>query len=352
MQPLSATEAISPAWSHTRNLLLAPRRFGLLFKVTLIACLTLAGQSVSYGPPRAPHAANAPHEFVLVMLGFQMFMSFVFLAVALVFFYLGSRLQFVLFDVVLRGDTFIAPIWQRFGRVTWKWIGLKLFLIIPLLLVMVPFTIRIAHFSEQAFPPGTAPTWPALVHFFAGFLRIMLEIMALGMLFAVFYGLVQDFGLPSIAMENTPLRETVERIFHLIRAEPGQVALYVLLRMLLMFVGGVAAEIGATVVAAVALVPFGVVGYALYKFLLHGALTGRLLFGFGAGLLIVAYLALLFCLIVIAIGYLYTFLQSYALFFLGGRYPMVGQYMERFLPQPVYAQPQPWAPGLYTPPSV
>ncbi len=37
MQPLSATDAIAPAWQHTRRLLLGPRNPRLFFKIAAVA---------------------------------------------------------------------------------------------------------------------------------------------------------------------------------------------------------------------------------------------------------------------------------------------------------------------------
>jgi hypothetical protein len=43
MQPLSAIDAISPAWDHTRKLLLNPMRWQTLLKVGLVAAFAGTG---------------------------------------------------------------------------------------------------------------------------------------------------------------------------------------------------------------------------------------------------------------------------------------------------------------------
>jgi hypothetical protein len=50
-------------------------------------------------------------------------------------------------------------------------------------------------------------------------------------------------------------------------------------------------------------------------------------------------------------GYLFAFLQAYAIFFLGGRYPLMGQLLVE-PPAPIIpaVQPQPWTPAFNTPP--
>src|SRR6202012_5893504 len=61
------------------------------------------------------------------------------------------------------------------------------------------------------------------------------------------------------------------------------------------------------------------------------------------------FLVLLILACIMGSGYLYTFLQAYALYFLGGRYSLVGGYLEPLLPQPVYAYPG--VPQGYYPPA-
>jgi hypothetical protein len=48
---------------------------------------------------------------------------------------------------------------------------------------------------------------------------------------------------------------------------------------------------------------------------------------------------LVFYLMLLAIGVVMTFLESYTLYFLGGRYPLVGDLLDRSTPQPIYASP-------------
>lgn len=55
MPPLSATDAITPAWQHTRQLLLAPRNARLLFKLAAVAFFAqMSGCNFSFNAPSSP----------------------------------------------------------------------------------------------------------------------------------------------------------------------------------------------------------------------------------------------------------------------------------------------------------
>jgi hypothetical protein len=99
--------------------------------------------------------------------------------------------------------------------------------------------------------------------------------------------------------------------------------------------------------------PLGGLGFGLWATLHTAGTAARA--GMIGGWVILA-LALLTVLAIGAIslfGYLFTFLQAYAIFFLGGRYPLLGQLLVE-PPAPVLptARPQAWAPAFHTPPSV
>jgi len=152
-----------------------------------------------------------------------------------------------------------------------------------------------------------------------------------------------------MALESTSMGETVRRVWNMLRAEPLQVLLYLVMRFVLGFVGNLCASLILGIGILIACIPFGIVGVLDY-YLLHSTGTG----GVVAMWLIFVLLGLVFvALIVIAyiilIGYVLTFVQAYALYFLGGRYPMLGQYLAPFWPQTHLPLPPP--PAYQPPPS-
>jgi len=357
MRQLSAIDAIGPAWNHTQRLLLAPRRWTLLFKIGLVAVFAgVGGFGGSFGRggnnfSNMGHTHNPSYSWppqmmsaLVAVAALAIFLVIAFFILGLILFYIGSRLQFVLFEVVLRNDTTIAPIWNRYGAATWRWIGLRLAVILATLVciapVLIPAIIRFIH----ALPHHGEPP-QHLAAFFLSFLGLFATIFFVALLFGIVHVLLHDFGLPSMALESTTLDETVRRVVRLVRAEPGQSLLYLVMRLLLNIAGSLCASFAIGLSALLALIPFG--GVALVDWLvLHNAgMGGKVIMIAGLALLGVLYLALLFIAIISVMGYVGTFLQAYALYFLGGRYPLVGAYLEPFLPPPVTYYP-PAAYGL------
>src|ERR1700679_208435 len=101
MQTLSAVDAISPAWDHTRKLLLSPIRWQTLLKIGIVAFFAEgAGNSFRSGSNRMGSGNHWPMHFpaIIAVASLIVLIGFVALLLALAFFYLSSRLQFVLFD--------------------------------------------------------------------------------------------------------------------------------------------------------------------------------------------------------------------------------------------------------------
>jgi hypothetical protein len=333
MRQLSAIDAIGPAWTHTSSLLIAPRNWRLVLKIAAIAFFAqMGGCNPSVHSP-GPHMHDIPSGVVAAIAAFAFLIGIVSLVVAFAFFYLSSRLQFTLFEVVLRRDTTVAPIWDRYGRATWYWMLLKFLYGLVALACLVPFLIplivAIIHAVHAGGGGNNIPV--ALIGTivaFIGTIVLVLIVIGIGSI------LLRDFGLPSMALEGTPLGVTVKRVFSLLRAEPGQVLLYLLMRVVLAFAGALAGEILLGLGLIIALIPFGAAGLGLWFGFHHAGIGGHIVMIGGWVVLGLALLLLLALAAIMVLGSLYTFLQAYALYFLGGRYPLLGNYLEPAPPAP------------------
>src|SRR5579864_2158401 len=143
MQPLSATDAIAPAWQHTHRLLLGPRKPRLFFKVAAVAFFAeLANFSFSFSSPgHSSHGGVHAPAFTAALVAIILTCVVVGLIVGAVLFYLSSRLQFTIFHIVLRSETQVAPIWRRYAAATWRWMGLKLLFFLAALACVTPIFI-------------------------------------------------------------------------------------------------------------------------------------------------------------------------------------------------------------------
>jgi hypothetical protein len=329
---LSAVDAISPAWEHTRRLLFARRDWRLLLKIGAVAVFAEAGGCNSTGfngPMRQAH--GLPPAFVAAILAFSILIGIAALLIGLAFFYLSSRLQFTLFDIVLRSDTTVAPIWSRYGGITWRWMGLKILFFLAALICILPLLIPvILRFIHTVGTTGGQIADPA--GFFVTLFGFIASIFLIVILISACYILLRDFGLPSMAMENTSLGLTVGRIFRLIRAEPGQVALYLLMHFLMRIAGTFVGYFVIGFATLIALIPFGGAALALWAGLHNAGTNGHIAMIAGWVVLGIVLFALIVIAAIMLFGYLFTFFQAYALYFLGGRYPMLGAYLDSAMP--------------------
>ena len=353
MQPLSATDAIAPAWQHTRRLLLGPRNPQLFFKIAAVAFFAeIANFSFSFSSPGHPNtgSGHAP-ALTAAILAIIFACVVVGLLVGAVLFYLSSRLQFTLFHIVLRSETVVAPIWRRYAAATWRWMGLKLLFFLAALACVTPIFIPAVFYFIHAISLRSHGDNSHIV----GFILTVIGFVAVVILFAITVAIVtillRDFAVPSMALEGTPLRETVRRVIALTRAETGQVALYVLLRVCLGIAGTFVSYLFLGLLALIVGAPLGGIGVGLWHWLHLAGATARAGMIGGWVVLALALLTVLAVGVISVFGYLFTFLQAYAIFFLGGRYPLMGQLIVE-PPAPVLPSrtPQAWTPAFYTPP--
>lgn len=345
MQLLSAIDAISPAWDHTRKLLLNPVRWRTLLKVGLVAAFAGTGSfnfnssnfnrpgGVSHAPLHLPAIAALASLFFVI--------GIVVLVVWFAFFYLSSRLQFVLFDLVLRRQTTIGPIWNRFGPATWRWMGLRFLFSLAAMILFLPILIPAVLGLIHSFPKGGAP--PDIGTFFGVFAAFFGAILLIAIVIGIGHLLLHDFGLPSMALEGTPLAETVTRVFRLMRAEPLQIFLFVVMRVVLQIAVAIGSFIAFFVGAVFLLVPFGALGGILYAGLHNAGSGARVGMWLMIALLTLAYAAVILVAAFMLASIIGTFFQAYALYFLGGRYPLLGEILQP-TPEPppmFYYQPVP-----------
>jgi len=342
MRPLSASEAIGPALQRTRDFLANPFRWRTFFKLAAVAFFAEMGgfnaSSFSRGTGSGTH--GLPPAALAFLIAFAVIIGLVSLVIGLILLYIGSRLQLVLVELVATRQSWVAPVWRRVSSTTWRWIGLKLLFFVCILLVTLPLTIPVVlYFVHHAHDISAGGFFSGLriaqmICFVAGGILVLLVISAV-------YLLVRDLALPFIALEDSTISNALGRLRAVVEAEPGQVALYVLLRVLLGVVFGLVADLAVVLILLLSLIPPGIVGLILWLALHKAGPAGMVaLIGLGVlgGLIFLCWVIFVgVCLI----GSVLTFGQAYALYFLGGRYPLLGDLLDRSTPPPAYA----YAPG-------
>lgn len=331
MRPLSPTEAIFPAIERTRELLTRPFIWTRCFKLTILAFFAEIGGSFSMGfpgrigrlPIHNPAVAAALAAFVAVF-------ALVAFAIGLILLYVGSRLQLVLVEIVATRQTFVGPLWQKYGPHTWRWIGLKLLYLAAVGLIAAPLLVLFAVLTGRHHPGAMAPLRSS--HFSPQAAAFLAAAMVGGLLLVAVYLLLRDLGLPILALEHGGVFATLSRLFSIVAASPGEIAVYFLLRLVLAFAFFIGAEFAALVILLVSALPFAVFGAAMWFALHNGgpaavaALSAAAVLG---AVILLIWGAILF---IALLGAVSIFGQAYALFFLGGRYPPLGQVLDPSLP--------------------
>jgi hypothetical protein len=355
MRPLSATEAIGPAIERTRDLLTRPFRWRTFLKIAAVAFFAeLGGSGLNFNTPGRGLHGIAPGVLATIV-AFAVIFGVIVFVVGLILLYLGSRLQLVLVDLVATRQTWVAPSWRKFSSTVWRWIGLKLLF----WLCLVGFFMALASPVVIFFVLHHRGT-SGIGAFAGGFTGLHLSIILLIVAAAIIvilaataaYLLLRDFVLPSFALEDVSISEGLRRMRSLLAAEPGQVALFLLLKFILLIVFGIAGEILIFFTLLISAIPFGLIGGGLWYALHNTGSAGTVVLVACAVVGGIIFFCWAVCLVIAVLGSVYVFSQSYALYFLGGRYPLLGDLLDRSTPPPAfaYATPYPYPPPYYPPP--
>lgn len=339
MRPLSATECISPAIDRTKHILFSPFRKGRTWKLCATSYVCLLGSM--YVPAPLLYLAAVPAlqksgTAVLTIIGVLVVIG---LALFTWIFYLCSRLQFAYFDMIANRGEFVAPAWRKYRNQALPWTLFKLVLgIVFTAIISVPLVAwmrQIIPMLMQMHPvrPGGQmdPQFARLLGEIYGGYGLMLLLIGSGMLL---FGVLGDFIVPSLALEDTGIGEAFRRMGVLIQQEPGEFALYVLLKTVLGIAGYFAAIILWEIAFLLATLIIGIV-VALIGFGLHAAGVPTIALAVPGILLAIAwYVFAVFYSMLFGIGPVLTWMDAYAIYFLGGRYPLLGDLLDRSTPPP------------------
>ena len=346
MTPLSALDALGPAFRRTREVMAEPFRLGFFLKIALTAALTqpsFYSATITYpidGLQFAffPHAGHG-HRFTgagyaasfaampkLAAIGVAAILVGIVIAVALwvLFSYLYCRLRFTVFDLVVYKRGRVGQAWSAYGRQSWRFFGLLILVSLAFLVVagvvVGPAFLNLIRAIKPMASSGASPDPFAML---GAILPLLLAAVTVGLLWAVVDSLMQDFLLPPMAIEDAPLESALGRFLHLARNDFGALALYVLLR----FVVGIGLTWVLMLVFFAVLVIGGLavygIGTVIYHALWHG-MVGQVVCVALAILVGLVVLMIYLAAIVSIYGFSAVFKQSYAAYFFGGRYAALG----------------------------
>lgn len=340
--PISAIDAISPAFQHTKQQLFQPFRAAQWARLALVGLLagelttgSCNGFNGHVQNPRQPQQflvspfPNIDPGLLVLLVAFLLVFGFVFWLLML---YVNSVMRFILFDSVIERNCRIRQGWNRRQAP-----GLQYFVwqILFGLAMGVGFVILIGVPAALAFAAGwlTKPKehLPPLILF--GMLLFLL-ILAFVLLAAVVHVFTKDFVIPQMAIENLSAFQAWARLLPMLDSEKAPYFGYVLMKIVLALGVGIVVGIITTVVILVTLIPIGGLG-ALFVFAGKAA-------GFSWNLYTITLTVVVGCILLAAILYVISvisvpamvFFPAYSIYFFASRYPALDALIHPAAPSP------------------
>ncbi len=338
MRALSAADAISPAIERTRTFLFRPFTWGTYLKFGLVAIITeglwsSTRSSSHHGPspgsaPGMPSALGSHPEWVAAIIAVLLSIFIV----AIVIFYLVTRLRFAYFHCLVHNSKELRPGWHIYRvpatRFFWFNLAVGFCFLLCMALIALPFISGMWRLFHQM-PPGGHPDVAAMLMLVLPMIPIVLLLLMAGILSDV---VLRDWMLPHFALDNATSGEAWSSVWASIRAEKRQFIVYALLRLILPTIALIALFVVLLIPGLVLVGALAAVELSIHAVFAHAsgasAVAGILLqvfFGvlaFGFGLLISISLG----------GPVSTGIREYALMFYGGRYPALGNILEPLPP--------------------
>jgi len=330
--PISAPDAIEPAFRHAKEQLLRPFRFRQWVRLAFVGLL--AGEMGSFGgcnfnfplnnrhrgsqalldTPFPAQITNHPALFA-VMIGVLVVVG---IGLVVLFTYIGSVMRFILFDGIVARECHIRKGWARRKRV-----GYRLFLW-QLLLMLATFAAFLIGIGIPVACAG-ALGWLAhgrdhVVGLVLGGLVCLLILLALLTLVGVISVMTKDFVVPQMALEDVSAMQGWRRLWLWLKFDKGAYAAYIGMKIVLA-IGAALALMIVTVIAFLALlIPLG--GFGVVA-VLGGKAAGWTWNPFTITLAVVSGSILLMILIFIAALIsvpAIVFFPAYSIYFFAPRY--------------------------------
>ncbi|HLW53892.1 MAG TPA: hypothetical protein VKW06_13725 [Candidatus Angelobacter sp.] len=169
---------------------------------------------------------------------------------------------------------------------------------------------------------------------------------------AVVATLANDFVVPLMAVEDLTIGAGWARLREIATAEPWAFAGYLGMKLVLSIAAAFAAAIAFILAILVLAIPAVIAG-VLIAGLVKGAGPVALVVGIAAAVVgIIVAVALFFILSLLVAAPIGVFFTSYSLYFLGSRYPRLGELLWPPLPAPYMPSPTPPPPLPGTAPAV
>jgi hypothetical protein len=339
--PLSAVDAINPAFQHTAQQLLKPFRAAQWAKLALVGFLAgemsssgcsmpnLHGGFGNGGSHRFAESGlpnlSVPHPPHLDPIALAALVAFLLLAgvgFGVLLIYLNSMMRFVLFDSVIAKECRIREVWRRRHAE-----GLRYFVWQILLLL----TSTVGMVILVGIPAGFALVlgWlkqphQHMVGLILGGIALFFLFMGFALAVLIVTVLTKDFVVPQMALEHISAIEGWRRLLTMMKSEKAGYAGYIGMKIVLALGAAVVVGIVAAIVSLVLLIPVG--GFGIIA-VLAGKTAGltwnlyTITLAIVAGCMILA--ILLYVISLVSVPAM-VFFPAYSIYFFAARYRQLG----------------------------
>jgi MFS family permease len=266
--PLSAVDAISPAFQHTKQQLIQPFSSGQWAKLALVGFL--AGEMSSYGCSgpsnfQMPHnhsnqfaASSMPNVDPTVYVSLIVGLIIAGLVLGILFVYISSVMRFVLFDSIVNRTCEIRRSWRVRHAA-----GLRFFFwnICVSLAMIAGMVILIGIPVALAFALGwTTHPKEHLLPLILGGIALFFLFFILFLTFLIVHVMTKDFVVPQMALENITALEGWRRLWPRMKAEKGSFAGYMAMKVVMALGAAMLLGIVTVIILLIVLIPVGGMG--------------------------------------------------------------------------------------------
>jgi hypothetical protein len=349
--PISAVDAIGPAFQHARQQLLQPFRATQWAKLALVGLL--AGEmssggggcnSGSFRMPSHPTGSQRFLEFGLPTINPTLYASLIAvlivsgLVLLFIFLYVNSVMRFVLFDSVIAKECRIRDGWSRRqgpGRRYFLW-QILLFLVFG-----AGLTILVGIPAGFAFLVGWLRSPKEhIIPLILGGMALFFVLMAFVITQLVVHVMSKDFVVPQMALEEIGAIEGWRRLWPQLKREKGGYAGYIGMKIVMALGAAVVLGIISAIVLLLFLIPVGGLGAVA---VIVGKMAGltwnayTITLAVVVGSVVLAFILYVISLISVPAA---VFFPAYSIYFYASRYPALDALL-RPAPSPVISPAPP-----------
>jgi hypothetical protein len=266
--PISAVDAISPAFHHARQQLFQPFRAGQWLRLAFVGLLagevSSGGGCNSFQVPQihdggqkfaAAPLANANPLLYAGLIGLLVVLGVIFWFLLM---YANSVMRFVLFDSVLAKECHIRQSWNRRQRPGFRYLGWQLLLLavmigVSTILVGIPAAIAFGLGWLNNPRQHIVPLVLGGIVLFFVFFAFIISLLVVAVL-------TKDFVVPQMALEDISVFEGWRRLWAGIKTEKGGYAAYIGMKVLMALGAAMVLGIVSFIVILLVAIPLGGIG--------------------------------------------------------------------------------------------